>query len=180
MPLSSKGTYTDFRKQGLHLLSQYATIDLRWPDQEISAFVSSCCGRTKVIVHRTYWLLEYFAWQDPSLLKQCQRAAALGCHHLHFIRSPTDTSEDRDCAAFQVLANFVTNITVSVTIADRYARSSAANHIGLTPISQQILSSPIGLTLLPSFHDLSQARFASFVHQPLHFHIYGASVGYNL
>ena len=180
MPPSSKTTYADFRKQGLRLLPEYATIDLRCSDQEISAFVSACCGRTKVVAHRTYCPLEDFAWRDPSLLEQCQRAAALGCHHVRFVRFAANTSEDRDCAAFQVLANSVTSITVSATIADRYARSSAVNNIGLTAVSQQILSSPIDLTLLPSFRDLSQARFASFVHHPLHFHIYGASVDYSL
>ncbi|GAB7333518.1 hypothetical protein MBLNU13_g05100t3 [Cladosporium sp. NU13] len=180
MPPSSKTTYADFRKQGLRLLPEYATIDLRCSDQEISAFVNACCGRTKVVAHRTYCPLEDFTWRDRSLLEQCQRAAALGCHHVRFIRFAANTSEDRDCATFQALANSVTSITVSATIADRYARSSAVNNIGLTAVSQQILSSPIDLTLLPSFRDLSQARFASFVHHPLHFHIYGASVDYSL
>lgn len=180
MPPSSKATYADLCKQGLRLLPEYATIDLRCSDQEISAFVSACRGRTKVIAHRTSCPLEDFTWRDPSLLEHCQRAAALGCHHVRLVRFAMNTSEDRDCAAFQTLANSVTSIPVSATITDRYARSSAVNNIGLTAVSQQILSSPIDLTLLPSFRDLAQARFASFVHHPLHYHIYGASVDYSL
>lgn len=180
MPPSSKTTYADLSRQGLRLLPEYATIDLRCSDEEISAFVRACSGRTKIIAHRTFCPLEEFAWRDPSLLEQCKRAAALGCHHVRLVRFAMNTSEDRDCAAFQILANAVTSIPVSATITDRYARSSAVNNIGLTAVSQQTLSSPIDLTLLPSFRDLAQARFASFVHHPLHYHIYGASVDYSL
>jgi shikimate 5-dehydrogenase len=179
-PPSGNTTYADFSRQGLRLLPEYATIDLRCSDEEISAFVGACCGHTKVIAHRTFCPLEEFSWRDPSLLEQCQRAAALGCHHIRFVRFAMNTSEDRDCAAFQILANSVTGIPVSANITDRYARSSSVNNIGLTAVSQEVLSNPIDLTLLPSFRDLAQARFASFVHHPLHFHIYGASVDYSL
>lgn len=180
IPPSGKTSYADFSKQGLRLLPEYATIDLRCSDDEISAFVSACCGRTKVIAHRTLCPLEEFAWRDPSLLEQCQRAADLGCHHVRFVRFAMNTSEDRECATFQILANSVTSIPVSATITDRYARSSSVNNIGLTAVSQQVLSSPIDLTLLPSCRELAQARFASFVHHSLHFHIFGASVDYSL
>jgi shikimate 5-dehydrogenase/shikimate kinase len=177
---SNQTTYADLSKLGLRLLPEYATIDLRCSDQEIAAFVNACCGRTKVIGHRTFSALESFAWREPSLLEQCHRAAALGCHHVRFVRFATNPSEDKECATFQVLANSVSSVPVNASIADKFARSSAVNNPGFTAVSQQVLSSSNGLALLPSFHDLSRARFSSFVHHPLHFHIYGASVDYSL
>ena len=180
VPYPNKTTYADLSKQGLRLLPEYATIDLRCSDQEVAEFVSACCGRTKVVGHRTFSALEDFDWRDPSLIEQCHRAAASGCHHVRFVRFATNPSEDRECATFQILANSVSRIPVSATITDKFARSSAVNNPGFTAVSQETLSSSNERNLLPSFHDLTRARFSSFVHHPLHFHIYGASVDYSL
>jgi shikimate 5-dehydrogenase/shikimate kinase len=177
---SSQITYTDLSKLGLRLLPEYATIDLRCSDHEIAAFVKASCGRTMIVGHRTFPAMEDFAWKDPSLIEQCHRAAALGCHHVRFLRFATNSSEDRECAMFQTLANSVSKIPVNASIIDRFARSSAVNNTGYTAVSQRVLSNPNELALLPSFHDLTKARFSSFVHHPLHFHIYGASVDYSL
>lgn len=177
---SEKTRYSELSKQGLRLLPEYATIDLRCSDHEMATFVSACRGRTKVLGHRTYSTSEDFSWRDPSLLKQCRRAAALGCNYVRFLRFAVTPSEDRECTAFQAVASTLSSIPVSASSVDRFARSSAVNNPGLTAVSQPSFSTLNELESLANSHDLTRARFSGFVFHPLHFHIYGASVDYSL
>jgi shikimate 5-dehydrogenase len=177
---AEKLRYVYLSKQGLRLLPEFATIDLRCSDQEIIAFVAASRGQTKVLAHRTFPASDDFSWRDPMLLEQCRRAAALGCDHVRFLRFALSPCEDRECAAFQATAPYVCSIPVSAANIDKFAKSSAVSNMGLTPVSQPLLSPSHVLTLLPTSHELTRARFSSFLFYPLHFHIYGASVDYSL
>jgi shikimate 5-dehydrogenase len=177
---AEKLRYVHLSKQGLRLLPEFATIDLRCSDQEIKAFFAARRGQTKLLAHRTFPMSEDFSWRDPMLLEQCRRAAALGCDHVRFLRFAVSPREDRECAAFQATADYVCSIPVSAANIDKFSRSSAVSNTGLTPVSQPLLSPSHVLTLLPTSHELTRARFSSFLFRPLHFHIYGASVDYSL
>ncbi|KAM0722816.1 hypothetical protein Q7P37_002258 [Cladosporium fusiforme] len=175
-----KSHYLRLCRHGLRLLPEYATIDLQSSDQDIVAFVAASRRCTKIIAHRTFTAAETFSWKDPSLLEQCRRAAVLGCHHIRFVRFATSSSEDKDCASFQALANATADIMVSAVCIDQYAKSSAVGSLGLVPVRQPKFSSTGDQQLLPTLPELNSARFSSFVFHSLHFHVFGASVHYSM
>lgn len=177
---ADKMRYVDLSALGLRLLPEYATVDLQCSEHDIRNFVTGSHGRTKILAHRKFSTSEHFSWQDPTLVEQCQRAAALGCDCVRLLRFAVSPSEDRDCAAFQGMSGSVCSIPVSATSIHKFARSSAVNNTGLISTSQPRFSSPSEMALLSSPVELTRARFSSFVFHPLHFHIYGASVDYSL
>lgn len=180
LELNNTTLYTNLCRHGLRLLPEYATVDLQCSDEEIAALVAASRRCTRVIAHRTFSASEKFSWKDPLLLEQCRRAAALGCHHVRLIRFSASPSEDRDCVSFQVLANAASDIIVSAICIHKFARSSAVSSMGLVPVSQSNFSSTEYHESLPTLQDLNRARFSSFVFQPLHFHVFGASVHYSM
>lgn len=178
--LAQPKRYLELCRHGLRLLPEYATIDLQCSDQEIATIVAASHKCTRIVANRTFSPSEDFSWNDPFLFEQCRRAAALGCHQVRFVHQSSSPSEDRDCASFQILANAASSIAVSAICIDRYAKSSAVNSPGFVAVSKPGPASSPEDRLLPTSHELNQARFSNFTFYPLHFYVFGASVSYSM
>lgn len=177
--LSPRQAYIDLLQYGLRLIPEFITINLDCTDRQIRDLTSSV-NRTQVIGHRVYTSKGRSVWTDPALHKEFDRAVALGCHIVRFVCQAESASEDRACALFQAaIAARSTTSLVAYTTGIR-SKSSMVLNPCLTPVRQPgIPASDMTMPLL-TFQQLMKAKFASYTYQPLHFHIFGASVDYSL
>ncbi|THY29709.1 hypothetical protein D6D00_03379 [Aureobasidium pullulans] len=174
-----QGEYAELLSHGLRLLPDFITIDLRCSERQIENLTNSI-GRTKVIGHRSYLKGESPSWKDLDLQKQFDRAVTLGCHVVRLVREAKSVSEDRNCLLFQAIMASRSKVPLIAYNTGIQARSSMVLSPCMTPVRHPNIPNSDPTTSLLTSQQLMKARFASFIYQPLHFHIFGASVDYSL
>lgn len=175
----TKDEYRDLLCHGLRLVPDFITIDLSCTDHQIHDLMKSV-GRTKVIGHRSYPAQASSLWRDPALHEDFDRAAALGCHVVRFVHQARSTSDDKDCALFQATIASRSTLPLVAYNTGIPSKSSLVLNSCLTPVQQHPEVSQSDPTALLTFQHLMKARFSTYIYQPLHFHIFGASVDYSL
>ncbi|KAI5246452.1 hypothetical protein E4T43_02609 [Aureobasidium subglaciale] len=176
--LADKDEYTDLLHHGLRLLPDFITVNLGCTDRQVHDFTSSV-GQTQVIGHRLY-AKGGLTWKDSALHKEFDRAVALGCHVVRFVREAKSASEDRDCVAFQAAITSRSKVPLIAYNTGIVARSAMVLNSCLTSVRQPNVQIPDPSTSLLTLPQLMKAKFSSFIYQPLHFHIFGASIDYSL
>lgn len=175
----AKDEYDDLISHGLRLVPDYITIDLSHTDQQVRDLIN-LVGQTKVIGHRSYPKQGSSPWRNPALHKEFDRAVALGCHVIRFVRQATSASEDRDCVMFQAAIASRSKVPLIAYNTGIQSKSSMVQNLCLTPVRRpEIPDSSLTLSLL-TLRQLMKAKSFSYIYQPLHFHIFGASIDYSL
>jgi shikimate 5-dehydrogenase/shikimate kinase len=177
--LSPKQAYIDLLYHGLRLVPEFITINLDCTDRQIRDLTTSV-SRTQVIGHRVYSTAKSSIWTNPALHKEFDRAVALGCHIVRFVCDSKSASEDRACALFQAAIASRSKIPLIAYTTGILSKSSMVLNPCLTPVRQPGIPTSDSTTSLLSFQQLMRAKFSSYIYQPLHFHIFGASVDYSL
>jgi shikimate 5-dehydrogenase/shikimate kinase len=177
--LSPKQLYLDLLYHGLRLIPDFITIDLNCTDRQIRDLTSSVT-RTQIIGHRFYPTTRSSIWSDPALHKEFDRAVALGCHVVRFVCEAKSASEDRVCALFQAAIASRSKTPLIAYTTGIQSKSSMVLNPCLTPVRQPGIPTSDPTAALLTFKQLMKAKFSSFIYQPLHFHIFGASVDYSL
>jgi shikimate 5-dehydrogenase/shikimate kinase len=177
--LSPKQAYIDLLYHGLRLVPEFITINLDCTDRQIRDLTTSV-SRTQVIGHRVYSTAKSSVWTNPALHKEFDRAVALGCHIVRFVCDSKSASEDRACALFQAAIASRSKTPLIAYTTGIPSKSSMVLNPCLTPVRQPGIPNSDSTISLLSFQQLMRAKFSSYIYQPLHFHIFGASVDYSL
>ncbi|KAG9858235.1 hypothetical protein KCU98_g1054, partial [Aureobasidium melanogenum] len=176
---SATEQYSDLVSHGLRLVPDFITIDLGRADQQVRELMSSV-GRTKVIGHRSYPMQSPSPWREPASHKEFDRAVALGCHVVRFVRQAVSVSEDRDCLLFQAAIALRSKVPLIAYNTGIQSRSSMVLGSCLTPVRRSEIPDSSLTSSLLTLRQLVKAKSSSFIYQPLHFHIFGASIDYSL
>lgn len=177
--LSPKQSYLDLLYHGLRLVPDFITIDLDCTDRQIRDLTTSAT-RTQIIGHRFYSMTRSSVWADPALHKEFDRAVGLGCHVVRFVCEAKSASEDRACALFQAAIASRSKIPLIAYTTGIQSKSSMVLNPCLTPVRQPGMKTSDPTESLLTFKQLMKAKFSGFIYQPLHFHIFGASIDYSL
>ncbi|KAI4721900.1 hypothetical protein E4T48_01762 [Aureobasidium sp. EXF-10727] len=175
----TKEEYYDLVSHGLRLVPDFVTIDLGCTDHQIHDLLRSV-GRTKIVGHRSYSSDVSSPWKDPALHKEFDRAVSLGCHVVRFVRRAVSASEDRDCVLFQAAIASRSNVPLVAYTTGIQSKSSMVLNSCLTPIQRPDILDPSPATSFLTLQQLMKAKFSTYIYQPLHFHIFGASVDYSV
>ena len=171
--------YAALLSHGLRLVPDYITIDLGCSDRRIRDLINSV-NRTEVIGHRLYSKAGSSFWKDPALHKEFDRAVALGCHVVRFIREAESAAEDRNCVSFQTAVASRSKTPLIAYTTGIQSKSSMVLNPSLTAVRLADSPDSASIRSLLTLGQLMKARFSSFIYHPLHFHIFGASVDYSL
>ncbi|KAH0320973.1 hypothetical protein KCU74_g9609, partial [Aureobasidium melanogenum] len=172
------GEYCDLFSHGLRLVPDFITIDLGHTDEQVRDLMK-LVGRTRVIGHLSYPSKGFSPWANPASHQDFDRAVDLGCHVVRFVRQAVSVSEDRDCLLFQAAIASRSKVPLIAYNTGIQSRSSMILNPCLTPVRRPEILDP-SLTSLLTLRQLVKAKSSSFVYQPLHFHIFGASIDYSL
>ncbi|KAF2148480.1 hypothetical protein K461DRAFT_232573 [Myriangium duriaei CBS 260.36] len=156
----------------LRLVPDYVTVDLRLSDQ-VFIDLAKIVGTTRIIAHRRFRHRSGFRWKDAHSL--FDRAVSLGSHVVRFINETQRSWDDQDCLQLQTEIYSRSSVPLIAVNEGISARASTVFNRFLTPVYYR---SPSSSMLNPA--DLTSANFSCFIYQPLHFHIFGASVHYSL
>ncbi|KAK6004310.1 hypothetical protein QM012_008172 [Aureobasidium pullulans] len=171
--------YNDSVTHGLRLVPDFITIDLGRTDRQVHHLMNSV-GRTKVIGHRSYSSQRSSPWKNSDLHKEFDRAVALGCHVVRFVCQAVSALEDRDCVLFQAAIASRSKVPLIAYNTGIQSRSSMVLNPCLTPVRRSEIPDSSLTSSLLTLQQLMKARSSSFIYQPLHFHIFGASIDYSL
>jgi shikimate 5-dehydrogenase/shikimate kinase len=177
--LSSKQAYIDLLYHGLRLVPEFITINLDCTDRQVRDLTTSMT-RTQVIGHRVYSAAKSSIWTNPALHKEFDRAVALGCHIVRFVCEAKSASEDRACALFQAVIASRSKTPLIAYTTGIPSKSSMVLNPCLTSVRQPGIPNSDSTMSLLTYQQLMKAKFSSYIYQPLHFHIFGASVDYSL
>jgi len=176
---SAMDKYAALLSYGLRLLPDYITIDLSCTDRRIQDLTDSV-DRTEVIGHRLFSEPRQSFWRDAVLHKEFDRAVTLGCHAVRLVREAQSASEDRDCVLFQAAIASRSKVPLIAYTTGIRSKSSMVLNPSLTTVRLPGSPAPKSTKSLLTLAELMAAKFSSFIYQPLHFHIFGASVDYSL
>lgn len=173
---STNAAYAALLSYGLRLQPDFITVDLDCTDHQIHDLIGSV-NQTKVIGHKQWSKQDSPAWLSPGLQKAFDRAVALGCDAVRLIQEARSAADDGECVLFQAAVAPQSKTPLIAYTTGIQSRSSMVLNRSLTPICHSIFSSTKSLLTL---EQVMKAKFSSFIYQPLHFFIFGASVDYSL
>lgn len=173
----------------LRLGPEYCALDLTLEDSQLKHLLASK-GRTKVIG-------EYLAshrlkdgWQSQQCLDIYRRAQSLGCDLVKITMPDGTLADNFAIQAFQQRIHTLNNGHGPRLIAyctGRQGRTSMCFNNILTPVAApnrtiDIITEKVQADESPlvTAKERNEALFASFVHEPMRFFIYGANVSFSL
>ncbi|MCJ1257913.1 hypothetical protein MMC24_005741 [Lignoscripta atroalba] len=185
MPNASltEDAYFELLQHGLRLCSEYITVDIETSDEGIRRLMAARV-RTKVIGHFYDPNPGVAGWSSEKRLATYNRAKDLGCDIVR-LSQPAISMEDN--AAVQ---RFIHQVNTSPGChppiiaynVGRLGRTSLCFNPILTPVTFPSLcsSKEADITTCITIPDAQKALYASFVLDPMHFYVLGASVSYSL
>ncbi|KAK5131189.1 hypothetical protein LTR16_000969 [Cryomyces antarcticus] len=199
--------YVDRVLHGLRLAPEYATIDLSLSDDAVARLLA-VKGNSKIIGNAFFPDRPSCGWDDPRCFASYERAMALGCD-LVKLSIPANSIDDNFAVQrfrSQVAALPSSRIPLVAYNTGRLGRMSVCFNPIFTPVTHQALVGvydrdtsqqvpegasrsamlDLGRTTsndeapLVTACEANQALYSSFILDPMHFYIYGASVNYSL
>lgn len=177
--------YLDLVYLGLRLAPEYATIDLTFGETAL-ADVAASSGTTKLIGH----LHSDQNWDDPYWVAQFKVAVRLKCVLVRFTRPALSTDDEYSLQQLRSkISAGESTIPVAIFNTGKAGRRSACFNHHLTPV---LPASVIGSSVSPdrvdqksqtpwiTAREVTQALYASFILDPMHIYIVGASLGYSV
>ncbi|KAJ9649716.1 hypothetical protein H2199_000495 [Coniosporium tulheliwenetii] len=188
---SVRSAYLDFVRQGLRLAPEFATVDLSLSDDVISQIVS-VKGPTRIIGHLSLYGEDAPGWDDAFWSTSYERAARLGCDLVRLLR-PARTMED-NIAVQRFREKMALNRFRLPLIA--YNTGYRGRHSAfLNPTLTRVTHPMLQKVQEPdkdihgyyrerhpciTAKEATEALYAAFVFDPMHFYIVGAASGYSL
>ncbi|CAK4030508.1 Quinate repressor [Lecanosticta acicola] len=182
---SAKVTKVDLLEYCLRLGPEFCAFDLTLEDSQLKHLLMTK-GRTKVIGQYTAPGRLFDGWQSQQCLEIYRRAHSLGCDLVQITMPDGTLADNFAIQAFQQKIQTLYGGKGPGLIAyctGRQGRTSMCFNNILTPVAPPNLSPSAFLddaVPLVTAKERNEALFASFVHEPMRFFIYGANVSFSL
>ena len=182
---SQHSTLYDLTEYCLRLAPELCAVDLCLSDSQLRQFVASKRGSTIIGTAELPQCLPE-GWRDKRCIDTYIRAASLGCDLVRITMPAQDVEDAFAIQSFQrkVVGLDLKRPLIAYATGSKGRLSKCFNKIltsvnafephSHTAYNQHSNSDSLGAKAI------TEALFATFVHQPMHFYVYGADVSYSL